>query len=137
MRGDETLSLRLGIDDVRISDANGQVATVVAHANRAFRFFGAAPMSRLGHELPVGGRQVGSLALPLLHPFLRSRRLSGAKRAGNGRFSLLLGATHRADSLGAGSTRPRTDARSQTAFARPGRILSPRRILLVGIVPTM
>jgi hypothetical protein len=56
--------LPMGTTDVTISDATGRTFTVVANANHAFHFFSAAPLSQLAYGLPVGGRHVGSLALP-------------------------------------------------------------------------
>jgi hypothetical protein len=61
---DLTGILPRGTTDASITDALGQTTTVVANANRAFHFFSAAPLARLLYELPGGGRQISSLALP-------------------------------------------------------------------------
>lgn len=53
-----------GTSDARIVDATGHTTTVVANANRAFRFFTATPLARLEYQLPGGGEHVGSLAPP-------------------------------------------------------------------------
>ncbi|HWX95244.1 MAG TPA: hypothetical protein VNZ01_00210 [Solirubrobacteraceae bacterium] len=56
--------LPTGTGEVNITDAGGHRTTVVANANRAFRFLSATPLAYLAYELPGGGQHVGSLALP-------------------------------------------------------------------------